>query len=470
MKGLRGNIRALLLAFVAMFLVLGVFLSYTVFVNGDKWFASPYNPMLNKQKQDVVEGSILDRNNVVLAFSDETSGQRLYHPDERVRRALCHVIGDPFGVSASGIESFYSQYLLGFNGNPFERVYDTLANGKRKGDSVVTTLSAELSAFAYDQLNGKAGSVVVMNYKTGEVLSSVSMPGFDLSTFDKSAAASSTESFLVNRATMGRYTPGSVFKLVTAAAVLEYKPELMNKKYTCTGEVTYPTGTVVDAGHAVHGVLTVEQALAKSCNCVFAQIQQDLGQDAILQMAQRMHYNEDFVLSDMTLYNSQFKSAADGTLDAAWASVGQYLTTVSPMHILMITASIANDGIMMEPKIMKSIMNSRNYAYMNFTPSQIGRVLGAPSAAKLREMMVLTVKSGTGTNAAIKGYTVGGKTGSAQTSDSKNTKTHAWYTGFVQSDDHPLCIVVMVEHGGSGGSISAPIAQKVLKKALDLGL
>ncbi len=470
MKGMRGSIRAMLLVFVAMFLILGGFLSYTVFVNGDKWFASPYNPMLNKQKQDVIEGSILDRNGVVLASSDEATGKRAYHPDERVRRALCHVLGDPSGISAVGIESVYSQYLLGFNGNPFERLYDTIANGKRKGDSVVTTLSAELSAYAFDQMNGKSGAVVVMNYKTGEILTSVSTPGFDLSTLTKNTASTSTESYLVNRATMGRYTPGSVFKLVTAAAVLEFKPELMNKKYTCTGELKFPTGTVVDAGHAVHGELTVQQALAKSCNVIFAQIEKDLGMDAILKMAEKMHYNEDFVLGDMTLYKSQFLKAQDGTLDAAWDAVGQYKTTVSPMHILMITSSIANDGIMMEPKVMKAIMNSRNYQYITASPAQMGRVLSSESAAKLREMMQLTVKSGTGTNAAIKGYTIGGKTGSAETSDSKNTKTHAWFTGYVQDDKHPLCIVVMVEHGGSGGSVAAPIAQKVLKKALDLGL
>jgi len=470
MKGLRGNIRALMLAFIAMFLVLGSYLSYTVFVNGTRWFVSPYNPVLNKQKQDIKAGSILDRNYVVLAQSDE-NGNRVYHPDERVRRALSQTIGDPYGMSSSGIESFYASYLLGFNGNLFERMYQTLASSKRQGDSVVTTVSSELTAYAYDVLGGKPGSVVVMNYKTGEILTSISNPSFDPATFDREAVAKDSEaSYLVNRATMGRYTPGSVFKLVTAAALLEYRPDLLDKTYTCTGEVKFENGTVVDAGHAVHGKLTPKEALAKSCNCVFSQIEADLGQDAILKMAEKLHYNEDFLLSDMVLYKSQFIAGKEGTLDAAWASVGQYKTTVSPMHVLMITAAIANDGVMMEPKLMKSIMNARNYEYKKISPSAIGRVLSSDSAAKLREMMELVVKSGTGTNAKIKGYTVGGKTGSAETSDSKSTNTHAWYTGYVFDDAHPLAIVVMVEHGGGGGSVAAPIAQKVLQKALDLGL
>ena len=464
MKGLRGNIRALLLTFIAMFLVLGIFISYTVFVNGTRWFVSPYNPILSKQKQDIIAGSILDRNYVVLAQSD-ADGNRVYDPDETVRRALSHTIGDPYGIAASGIESFYANYLLGFNGNVFERIYDSLISKKRQGDSVVTTLSSQLAASAYQALGDKTGAVVVMNYKTGEILASVSTPGYDPATLDRSDATTAKgASYLVNRATMGKYTPGSVFKLVTAAAVLEYRPDLANKDYTCTGEVQFPTGTVVDAAHEVHGTLKMKQALAESCNCIFAQIEGDLGQDAILRMAEKMHYNEDFLLSDLILYKSQFVKAKDGTLDAAWAAVGQYLTTVSPMHICMITAAIANDGVLMEPKLMKSVMNSRNFEYVKMSPRSMGRVLSPDTAAKLRDMMELTVKSGTGKQAAIAGYTVGGKTGSAETSDSKNTKTHAWFTGFINDDNHPLCIVVLVEHGRRrrkrGGAYRAESTEK----------
>jgi len=470
MKGLRGNIRALLAAFISMFVGLGAYLSYTVFVNGTRWFVSPYNVILNEQKKDIIPGAILDRNYVVLAQSD-AEGNRVYHPSESVRRALCHTVGDPYGIAATGIETYFAQYLLGFNGNLFERMYQTLISDKRRGDSVVTTLSGDLSAYAYEQMDGKSGAVVVMNYKTGEILASVSTPGYDPTTLDYQKAASDTEaSYLVNRATMGKYTPGSVFKLVTMAAVLEYKPELAGKTYTCTGEVEFEAGNVVCAGDAVHGELTLTQAVAESCNCVFAQLAMDLGQDNIGKMAENLGFNEDFLFGDLILYQSEYEKATNGTLDAAWAAVGQYRTTVSPMHVCMITASIANGGVMMEPKLIRSFMNTRNYEYKTLSPKVYKNVLSAGTAETLRSMMVETVDSGTGTRAAIEGYTVGGKTGSAQTSDSGNTKTHAWFTGFVYDDAHPLCIAVLVEHGGSGGSVAAPIAQKVLKKALDLGL
>jgi peptidoglycan glycosyltransferase len=441
-----------------------------VFINGTRWFVSPYNPILTKQKQNIIAGSILDRNYIVLAQSDE-EGDRQYHPDARVRRALCHTVGDPYGIAASGIESFYAQYLLGFNGNVFERIYQTLSGEKRRGDSVVTTLDCELSAYAYDVLDGKSGSIVVMNYKTGEILTSVSSPGFDPVTLNKNETLEdSGKSYLVNRATMGRYTPGSVFKLVTAAAVLEYDQSLLQKKYVCTGEVKYKNGSVVCANDAVHGELTLAQAMAESCNCVFAQVAQDLGPDAIARMAKKMGYEEEFLFDDLILYKSRFTQADNGTLDAAWASVGQHLTTASPLHVAMITAAIANDGVMMEPKLIKSIMNVRQFEYKKLKSETIRRVVSSESAKTLREMMEMTVKSGTATRAAIKGYTVGGKTGSAQVSENSSTRTHAWFTGYVYSDEHPLCIVVMIELGGSGGSVAAPIAQKVLQRAIGLGL
>lgn len=470
MKGLRGNIRALLAAFIAMFLILGGYLSYTVFVNGTRWFVSPYNVLISRQKEDIIAGSILDRDYIVLAQSD-ADGNRTYHPDESVRRATCHMVGDPYGIAATGIETYFAQYLLGFNGNLFERMYQTLTSDKRKGDSVVTTLSSDLSAYAFSLLDGKNGSVVVMNYHSGEILAAVSTPGYDPVTLDyESASQDSEASYLVNRATMGKYTPGSVFKLVTMAAVLEYKPEFIDNTYTCTGEVDYETGQVVCAGNAVHGELTLSEALAKSCNCVFAQLAEDLGQANLQRMAEKLGYNEEFLFGDLILYKSQFVKAKDGTLDAAWNSVGQYLTTVSPLHICMITAAIANDGVMMEPKLVRSIMNARNYEYKQLSEKQVGRVLSSETAQTLRAMMELAVQSGTATRADIDGYTVGGKTGSAQTSDSGSTKTHAWFTGYVYDDGHPLCITVLVEHGGSGGGVAAPIAQKVLQKALDLGL
>ena len=473
MKGLRGNIRALLITFVLMFSILGVYIGYTVFVNGTRWFVSPYNPVLSQQKQNVIPGAILDRNYIVLAQSDE-DGERVYNPSETVRRSVANMIGDPYGISATGVELFQAKYLLGFSGNLFERIYQSISGEKRRGENVVTTLDSELSAYILEEMGRYNGSVVVMNYKTGEILAAVSSPNFDPQTLQRPTEEEDSQSEeeqgeLVNRATMGRYTPGSVFKIVTMAAVLEYHPELIDKTYVCTGSVEYETGEVVCSGNAVHGEQTLDEAFAHSCNCVFAQLAADIGQSDLEKMATKMGFNEEFLFDDLIVYKSNFVSADPQTLDGAWSAAGQYLDTATPLHICMITSAVANDGVMMEPKLIKSVMDTSNYEYIKMQTETFRTVLSRDSAEKLREMMVLTVQSGTGRSAAIRGYTVGGKTGSAEVSDDKSKGTHAWYTGFVYDDEHPLAVTVILEHAGSGGSKAAPVAASVLKKAMDLG-
>ena len=467
MKELRGHIRSVLIGFIVLFLVLGAYIGYTVTTNGTRWFVSSYNPVLKQQKENVKAGSILDRNYVVLAESDD-DGDRIHNKDATVRKAMSHTVGDPYGIASAGIESFHAKYLLGFSGNIFERIYQSITMDKRIGDNVVCTVDSKLAAYIYDKMGDRSGAVVVMNYKTGEILASVSTPGFDPKTI-KEPSEDDTGSQLVNRATMGKYTPGSVFKLVTAAAVLEYKPELADKTYTCTGEVDYgEDGKVTCSGGAVHGELDLNGAVTKSCNCVFAQIAEDLGQSNLKKMAEKLGYNEDFLFDDLMIYQSSYDLSDARDIDYAWSSVGQYKDTASPMHVCMITSAIANDGVMMEPKLIKSVMNYRNFEYIKMTSNTYRRCMSQQTAEQLQEMMVNAVKNGTGKSAAVKGVTVAGKTGTAEVSDNKETKPHAWFTGFIQDEEYPYAIVVMIENAGGGGSQAAPIAASVLKKTMEL--
>ena len=467
MKELRGHIRSVLIGFIVLFLILGAYIGYSVTTNGTRWFVSSYNPVLKQQKENVKAGSILDRNYVVLAESDD-DGDRIYNKDATVRKAMSHTVGDPYGIASAGIESFRAKYLLGFSGNIFERIYQSITMDKRIGDNVVCTVDSKLASYIYNKMGDRSGAVVVMNYKTGEILASVSTPGFDPKTI-KEPSEDDAGSQLVNRATMGRYTPGSVFKLVTAAAVLEYKPELASKTYTCTGEVDYgEDGRVTCSGGAVHGELDLNGAVTKSCNCVFAQIAQDLGRNNLKKMAEKLGYNEDFLFDDLMIYQSSYDVSDARDIDYAWSSVGQYKDTASPMHVCMITSAIANDGVMMEPKLIKSVMNYRNFEYIKMTSNTYRRCMSQQTAEQLQEMMVNVVKNGTGKSAAVKGVTVAGKTGTAEVSDNKETKPHAWFTGFIQDEEYPYAIVVMIENAGGGGSQAAPIAASVLKKTMEL--
>lgn len=468
MRGLRHNIKAILTVFILMFVVLLGYIGYSVVVNGTEWFVSSYNPRLTKQKQNVIAGKITDRNGVVLAYSNE-SGDRLYNDDSAIRMALCHAIGDPYGLATTGIENFHAKYLLGFNENVFERIYQAVAYEKRRGDDVTSTLDAELSKYVYQQMGDYNGACVVMNYQTGEVLASVSKPGFDLRSVKDFDAENAEGSELMNRVTMGNYTPGSVFKTITASAAIMNKPSMLEKTYSCTGKREYETGTVTCYNNAVHGNQTFAKAYANSCNVAFTEMADELGRSTIKSTAEKWGFNEDFLLQEMQLRKSSYEPAGDDSqLNFVWSAVGQYKDIVTPMHMCMIVSAVANDGVMMEPKLLKAVTNSMGVEYKQISPKEYKRPLDSEDAATLREMMIQTVQGGTGTKADVSGHTVGGKTGTAEVSDNKNVKPHSWFTGFVYEDSSPIAIAIVLEHAGSGSSAATPAAGNILRRATEL--
>ena len=524
MKSFRKNARVILILFLALFLLLGGYFVYALRTYGNRWLTNPYNVRLQNQKSAVIPGKILDRNSVVLAGVNE-DGEREYTSDRDVRKALSHVIGDNYGLTSSGAESFFANYLLGLDTNLFERLVQSFGGQTAQGSSVMLTVDAELSAYASDALGDYRGAVVVMNYKTGEILASTSHPMFDPKHMESylpesqggTNDAPAGDSTLVNRATAGQYTPGSVFKIITAAAAIRYLPGIETRTFDCTGPLVfdYESGNylsnvsvteeedkankekeqaavtpapeegeeseepveesdgknykwVRDYQSSYHGEMTLETAFAKSCNTTFARIGMELGATRLAKMAAKFGIGTDFVFQDIILYGSKFVKGSDD-YETAWSAVGQFKDLITPLQLCMISSAIANDGQMMEPKLLKGVINSRNYYTAYLKPKVYSKPLTELEAETMQSLMVGVVEHGTGTKAAISGYTVGGKTGTAEVSNDKSVAANAWFTGFVLDDDHPLAIAVVLEKGGSGGGKAAPIAQKVLKKAIKLG-
>lgn len=532
MKSLKTQLRVIIIFLSAMFLSLTLYFGYAVNTYGGRWFVNPYNPRIQNEKKKVIPGDIFDRNRTVLATSDQ-SGERMYANDQGLRKSLSHIVGDNYGLSISGAESFMAQYLLGFDANVFERVAQSFSATQRKGSDVMLTVDAQLNDFASSAMGNNRGAIIVLNYKTGEILASVSHPMFDPENMDAYRPASDTEkrnnkddgdtSALVNRVTMGRYTPGSVFKLITAAAALRFLPGVNEREFDCEGPLAFdkdsgrflssvhispeedksnreaealarkdkaqgkatPTPipatdseTLVDEtttyklvrdyNSDYHGALTLKSAFAKSCNGTFARLGMEIGYKHIAQMAAAFGIGEDFMFKDIMVYPSDFP-AADSQVNLAWSAIGQYKDIVTPMNIALIAAAIANDGVMMEPKLLKGVINSSNYNVYQFKAKVYRKPLTASEAKLMQEYMLETVKNGTGTAAALSKYKVGGKTGTAEVSSDKSKNPHAWFAGFVQSDSHPIAIAVVLENAGTGGGKAAPVAKKILAKAIELG-
>lgn len=524
MKIIWKNLRLVRTVLLILFAALVVYFVYAINVYGGRWFTNPYNQRLQNQQGNVVAGSILDRSRTILAQTDE-DGERQYSDDKTTRKAVSHIVGDRAGLTSSGAESFQARALLGFDANLFTRVFNSITGAKTRGNDVLLSIDSELCSYIYEEMGSYKGSVVVLNYKTGEMLASVSSPGYDAENPDAYRYATDEEkrqdqedgdtSALVNRATMGQYTPGSVFKLVTAAAALRYLPDAAERTWDCSGPLVFDAESgkylpdvlvtpeqdqeyrarqqdtrekgenadqatddtfaefgnylfLRDYNSSYHGEITLEKAISKSCNHVFGQIALEIGTEKLAKVAKEFGIGENFLFSDLMVYSSSYVKG-DTEYETAWSGVGQFKDILTPLHMTLITSSIANDGVMMEPKLVKGMIDSRGYVTNALKSKIYSKPLSASEAAVLKEYMAACVKHGTGTAAALKHYTVCGKTGTAEVSGDKEVGNHAWFTGFIDDEEHPYAITVILEHAGSGGGKAAPLAGDVLTKLIRLG-
>ena len=483
----RRNIKAMLIVFIALFTLLAVYLVYIVSAYGPYWFASPYNTRVTKQKNAVWAGAIYDRNGTALAFTN-TSGEREYAVRESLRLANAHIIGDNTGQTI-GAEALFAKYLLGFDQDPGEQLSYLVSGQQRIGADISLTIDAELSEYAYELLDGRDGAILLMNYKTGEVLASTASPAFDPARMQEYAAGEYelAEGSMVNRATMGRYTPGSTFKIITTIAALRYLPNVSERTFTCDGPLVFEkeSGKLVsgidpydetgalrseyallkDHEDAWHGELTLEDAFIHSCNHVFAQLALEIGEANLRKTAESLGFDGTFLFDEIVAYAGTYEEAkTDFAL--AWSGVGQHKDIITPMHLCLITSAIANGGTAMEPKLLKAVSGSSGTQRKSLIPEEYETLLKGNEADFLANCMRGVVQSGTGKRAAVEGYTVCGKTGTAEVSSAANALAHAWFTGYIENDDHPYAITVIVEHAGGGGTVAAPIAAKMLKKAI----
>ena len=468
MKVIRRRIRFLTSMLLLVFSVTVAYFCYSVYFYGGRWVTNAHNPRIASGKQHVIMGAVTDRDGTTLAYTDE-AGQRRYHSSRDTRMAVSQVVGDNGGKVSTGVDTFHAQYLLGFKAGVGERLLDAFKGSPQRGDDVQITISERLSRHISECFpKGKRGAVVVMNYKTGEILAMVSMPQFDPTDMDE-ALLDEDAGALINRATQGLYPPGSTFKIVTLASALENLPDLEDFSLDCTGY--YAVGNYSVTDKEPHGTQTLSQAFMNSCNTTFAALSQDLGYSMLGETARRMGFNFNFLFEDMIVYNSSYPIDNLSQDDLAWSAIGQGRVLATPMHMALIAAAIANEGTMLEPRLLKSITTPQGGTRALPQAGKPMQMMSPAIAQRLEKEMIRVVRSGTGTRAALgNGYVVAGKTGSAEASNDKSIESHAWFVGYITNDNAPYAISVLVENGGSGGGVAAPLARKTLEKAVNLGL
>lgn len=441
----------------SLLLVVGL-LAFTVkfFCNASTWVQHPANRHFYSNGKPVISGTIYDRwGSILMQVVDGTTE---FNEDKTVRTAVMHATGDLEGNIATGSQVAFRNRLSGWDiVNGAYRFNNKLSSGS----DLTLTLDAQLCATAYRELKGRRGTVGVYNYKTGEILCMVSTPSYDPEKPpDVKVDEKKYEGVYINRFLSSAYTPGSVFKLVTAAAAIDNLDNIDNKLYHCDGRLQIGGDVVVCS--SAHGEVTLEQALAGSCNVAFAQITLELGADRLQEYADLAGFNSRLEVDGI-------KTAAGrvNVLDAegaalAWAGIGQYTNTVNPLNFMTFMGAIANDGVGVTPRILKE----RDIFSFITAFGKKKQVFPAETAEKLKKMMRNNTISSYG-EGNFRGLELCAKTGTAEVGGGE--KPHAWFTGFLDREDYPLAFVVVIENGGYGIRAAAPVAAKVLQSAVSAG-
>ena len=446
------------------------------------------------REQSIDRGRILAANGEVLAKSvarKTADGRRIY-----VRRyphgpVFAHVTGYSSPTSnRSGLEESQNDYLTGSNSDlsgVLAREFHSITGGTVKGNDVVTSLDPAVQAAAYNGLKatGLPGAAVALDPATGKVLALVSSPGYNPNAAVRGTAAwfrtlKAPSAPLLNRVTQGRYPPGSTFKVITAAAALA------SGKFTPTSRFV-DTGTFTEYGQAIHndsgerfGATDLSNALTHSINTIFAQIGSELCgrsntcpllQDAMSRFG--MYRRPQIDLPSNEVLPSGLADPdhpgqllpRDGKLDPARTAIGQYTLEVTPLQMAMVAGAIANGGVLMRPTLVDRVVGPGGRTITSTKPKSDGRAASPKVAAELREMMGNVVKDGTGTQAALAGVSVAGKTGTAQTS--RPGYNDAWFIAFAPQVNPRIAIAVVVEGTREyGGQIAAPIAKSMIQAYL----
>lgn len=481
------ELRRLSIVMLFMFLSLFAATSWIQVVQADGLAQNPNNKRTLLDSYEIQRGSIIV-DGVSIASSvpvaDRYQFQRVY-TDAAMWAPVTGYFNPALG-SATGIEKALNADLSGTGSGAFLAEIERILSGQpQTGLSVELSLNAAAQRAAYEALGDLKGAVIAIEPKTGRILAMASTPGFDtnlLATHDATAANKTYDELvdapgdpLYNRAIAGDLNPpGSTFKILVAAAAFasgEWTPEstLPNPdRYQLpqsNNVVSNATGTTCGPGETV----TIADAVRLSCNIPMAELAVELGADRIREMAEKFGFNQSFDIPLTSTPSSYPQGIDSDAAQTALTGFGQGKVTATPLQIAMIAAGIANDGVVMNPRMVDAVIRNDLSEQRAYDNSEFGRAIDPAVADQVTAAMVASVSTGAAQGARIDGIDVAGKTGTAENGNRPHT---LWFTGFAPADDPAVAVAVVVEDGGgkgqsgTGDTIAAPIAKKVIEAVL----
>ena len=463
----------------ALFALLVANLTMIMVVQADYYQNMPGNNHSLAKEARTERGTISTYDGVVLAQSVPTEDgtfERVYPAGDLASQVVGYSSAR-FGTS--GIEQAYNDTLKGKeNFASWTDVLNSFAGIGGAGNDVALTLNSKIQQAAQDALAGRTGACVVMDPDTGAILAMASSPTYDAADFEtviEQANADSSDTRLINRAIHALYSPGSTFKIVSLATALEDGVADENTVYDAPGSMEIGNADVVNFDGNSYGRLTLAQATELSANTAFGQLGVDMGADALVAGAEDFGFNKDIEFA-LTLYTSLMPDPDDMTeWETAWAAsgenVGENKTANHPspngpqatvLEMALVGSAIANDGTIMQPYLVDGVYNANGERSFTAQPTKLMQAVSETTAGRVRDVLVGVVNNGTGTDAAIDGVQVAGKTGTAEKVDGNDS----WFVGMAPADDPRVVVALIIEDGEEG--VGAQKAQNVLKTALEV--
>jgi peptidoglycan glycosyltransferase len=473
------NIRRLGVFFLLTFALMVGVLTYWQVIDASTMQARSDNPRLQILASEVRRGRIYDRNGVLLA--DRTiDAQGVVHRTY-TDPTLSPVLGyDSPRFGKSELEKSYDSFLTGQDvGTNWSLELNQWEHKSVVGDDVHLTIDDRLQQQVAAILPNSPSSAIVADPRNGEILAMVSKPGFDSNqvndpTYWKNLIHD-PNSPLINRPVNGYYTPGSVFKIMTLAAALDSNTDTLSTVFSgaqATGPLTvdghvYPStiNNLNDCGgRVIPPPITLEEALVCSDNITFASVGLQLGTSRFLDYAHRFGIDQQIPF-DIPVSVSRTGIIAD-RVALAGTSFGQGSLYVTPLQMLLADEAMGKSGLIPQPILVKRVTAPDGSVIKNESTGTLFSPISTSAAGDVRTAMTSVVQRGTGVLAQIPGVTIAGKTGTAETSD--GGLPHAWFVCFAPADHPKVAVVVMVEHGGEGAYVAAPLARQILQAALPL--
>ena len=396
-----------------------------------------------------VSAMVTDRDGTVLL--DTTAGRK-YSGDLTLRQSTLHWLGDRSGsISATALNT-YASALVGYDS--VQGVY----NYTQSPGTLELTLSARVQNAALKAMKGRKGTVAVYNYKTGQILCAVTTPTFDPDNVpdiggDESGA---WEGVYLNRFTQVTYPPGSIFKIVTTAAAIDCVEDIWDMTFECDS-VYELQGSRVTC-EAAHGVLDLKTAMARSCNCAYAQIAQLIGSEKLAAYVEAFGITESVSFDGITTATGKFDLVGADKVALAWSAIGQYTDMVNPCSYLTFMGAIGAGGQAALPYIVEQVSSGEEITYQAET-KLADPVMTAELADTMAELMRSNVVNVYGAG-NFPGLTVCAKSGTSELGGGKTP--NAMFSGFVADEAYPLAFIVVVENGGYGSHTCVPILSAVL--------